>query len=237
MIGPDLKHAATIAWRELGDLWRERAMMVVTALFALGIPAYLGIVAGSMNLRENYVLVWALDSAIMPIFPAAMMMVHAFISERDQGVLPTLLATPVSNFALFGGKTLPLILLGILQGIGAAAFFLATLVFVYHYHFSAQAYAPLAILPVVVICATLLICGAGVTIASRIRSARSAALALTFASLGILGLEFALGLWLMLDPIGHLVAPDVLASHCALGIASLVIAAQTYRREQIVGLL
>ena len=234
---PDLRHTAIIAQRELGDLWRERAMMIVAALFTFGIPVYLAIVAGSMGLRENYVLIWVLDSAIMPIFPAAMMMVHTFISERDQGVLPTLLATPVSNFALFCGKTIPIIMLGVGQGIGAAIVFVASLLLVYHYPFTAAATAPLAILPMIVICATLLICGVGVTIASRIRSIRSAALALTFSSLGILGLEFSLGLWLMLNPLGHQVAPDLLTSQVALGLASLVIGANTYRREQIVSLL
>jgi len=48
-----------IAGREIGELWRERAMMIVTALFTFGFPIYLGFLAAVMNIRPDHLLIWA----------------------------------------------------------------------------------------------------------------------------------------------------------------------------------
>ena len=233
----DLRHALIIASRELSDLMHERAMLVVAALFTFGFPLYLATVASMLNITSEHLLLWALDSSTMPIFPAAMMMIHTFITDRDQGVLPTLLATPISSFSLFGGKCLPILCLGVGQGLGAYTTFFATIALRRPALLSQVDFSSLLMLPALVFCATLLVSGGGIIIASRIRSPRSAALALTFCSIFILAIEFGMASWLMLNQVGHRMAPDALLSQVALGIATLTIAANTYRRESIVSMV
>jgi len=233
----DVRHMVIIAGREIGELWRERAMMIVTALFTFGFPIYLGFLAAVMNIRPDHLLIWALDCAMMPIFPAAMMMVHTFIAERDQGILPTLLATPVSNFSLFSGKTLPILVLGVAQGIGAYLIFAGIILLRNPEVLYRADHFALMTLPFAVVCTTLLTDGVGVIIASRVRSARTAGLALTFTVIFILLIESGLTLWLMTSQLGHRLTPDAIISQLALGAATMMIAANTYRREQIVSQL
>ena len=234
---PSARHAFIIALRDLGELWHERATMIVCAIFTFAFPSYLGWMAATIHLNPTHVLIWALDCSMMPIFPAAMMMVHTFIAERDQGILPTLLATPVSNLALFTGKAVPIIMLGISQGLGAYATYCLTIYFRNREVILAADRVGLIVLPLMLVCTTLLVSGAGIIIASRVRAIRTAALALTFCSLFILSAEFGVALWLMLDPLGHELALDAIISHTCLGVATLTVAANTYRREQIVAQL
>jgi len=50
-------------------------------------------------------------------------------------------------------------------------------------------------------------------------------------------IESGLTLWLMTSQLGHRLTPDAIISQLALGAATMMIAANTYRREQIVSQL
>jgi ABC-type transport system involved in multi-copper enzyme maturation permease subunit len=233
----ELRRALLITGRELGELWNETTMTIVAVLFTFVFPAYLAWVVGATNTTPERTMVWALDSAMMPIFPASILMIYTFITERDQGILPTLLATPISSLALFWGKALPIITLGATQSLGAyAIFFVALAIRRHSLAFGLDGFA-LAMLPMLALSASVLTCGVGIVIASRIRAARDASLALTFSSLVILSIQFALATWLLLDPIGRRMAVDTILGQAALGAATMMVAANTYRREEIVAQL
>lgn len=236
-MSPTVRHALIITGWELGELVRERAMMALAALFTIALPVYLAWMSWSSNVNPDFISFWALESAFAPIFLASMMMVHTFISDRDQGILPTLLATPISNLALFVGKALPIIVLGVVQGCcGSAIFILALWLHRPNLLATADRFA-LLLVPPVVVCTTLVVCGLGIIVASHVRSPRSASLVLTFCALGVLICEYTLALYLMITPVGRLLAPEAVVAQGALGIALLVVAANTYQRERILAQL
>jgi len=166
-----------------------------------------------------------------------MMMVQAFIADRDRGILPTLLATPISNLALFTGKALPIIVLGLVQGFCGFMVFCLTLWLRRPDLLAAANRFALLLVPLLVLCTTLVVCGLGIIVVSRTRSPRTASLLLTLSSMGVLTCEFLLGLFLMIDRVGRLMVPDAVVTQAALGLALLVVAANTYQRERIIARL
>jgi hypothetical protein len=230
------RHGLIITGWELRQLLHEKAIMIMAGLFTFALPAYLGATCTPSSMASGLYFS-ALESAFAPIFVASMMMVQSFIADRDRGILPTLLATPISNLALFTGKALPIIVLGLFQGACGLSMF-AFMVWLKHPGMLAEANRfAVSLIPLLVICTTLVVCGLGIIVVSRTRSPRSASLLLTFSSLGVLMCEFLIGLFLMFDRTGHRLAPDAILTQAALGIALLVVAANTYQRERIIARL
>lgn len=232
-----VRHGLIITGWDLGELLHERLLMALAAMFTFALPVYLAVAYSSSGASSAYIYLWALESAFAPIFVASMMMVQAFIADRDRGILPTLLATPISNLALFAGKALPIIVLGLVQGFCGFTVFCLTLWLERPDLLAAANLFALLLIPLLVVCTTLVVCGLGIIVVSRTRSPRSASLLLTFSSLGVLTCEFLLGLFLMSDRVGRLLAPDAVVTQTALGIALLVVAANTYQRERIIARL
>lgn len=235
-MSPSARHGLIITGWELRQLLHERPIMVMAALLTFALPAYLGAACSPASVTSE-IYFSSLESAFAPIFVASMMMVQAFIADRDRGILPTLLATPISNLALFTGKALPIIVLGLVQGACGLAVFGLTLWIEHPALLAATDRFALSLIPFFVVCTTLVVCGLGIIVVSRTRSPRSASLLLTLSSLGVLICEFMIGLFLMFDRSGPMLAPDAIITQAALGIALLVVAANTYQRERIIARL
>jgi len=231
------RHGLIITGWELSQLLHERPIMVLAALFTFALPVYLAAAYSASGASSGYIYLWAMESAFAPIFVASMMMVQAFIADRDRGILPTLLATPISNLALFAGKALPIFVLGLVQGFCGFMVFCLTLWLKRPDLLTAANRSALLLIPLLVVCTTLVVCGIGIIVVSRTRSPRSASLLLTFSSLGVLTCEFLLGLFLMFDRVGRLLVADAVVTQAALGVALLVVAANTYQRERIIARL
>ena len=231
-----VRHGLIITGWELRQLLHEKPIMVMAGLFTFALPAYLGAACTPSSIASG-LYISAMESAFAPIFVASMMMVQAFIADRDRGILPTLLATPISNLALFAGKALPIIILGLVQGACGLTIFGLMLWLEHPFLLAAANRYALSLIPLLVICTTLVVCGLGIIVVSRTRSPRSASLLLTFSSLGVLMGEFLIGLFLMFDRAGRLLAPDAILTQAALGIALLIVAANTYQRERIIARL
>ncbi len=231
------RHGLIITGWELSELLHERPIMALAALFTFALPVYLAASYSASGANSGYIYLWALESAFAPIFIASMMMVQAFIADRDRGILPTLLATPISNLALFAGKALPIIALCLVQGFCGFIVFCLTLWLKRPDLLAAANRFALLLIPPMVVCTTLVVCGLGIIVVSRTRSPRSASLLLTLSSISVLTCEFLLGLFLMIDRVGRLMVPDAVVTQAALGIALLVVAANTYQRERIIARL
>lgn len=232
-----IRHGLIITGWELSELLHERPLMALAALFTFALPVYLAALYSASGTGSGYVYLGALESAFAPIFVASMMMVQAFIADRDRGILPTLLATPISNLALFAGKALPIIALCLIQGFCGFIAFCLTLWLKRPDLLAAANRFALLLIPLLVLCTTLVVCGLGIIVVSRTRSPRTASLLLTLSSIGVLTCEFLLGLFLMIHRVGRLMVPDAVVTQAALGLALLIVAANTYQRERIIARL
>ena len=164
------RHGLIITGWELSELLHERPIMALAALFTFALPVYLAASYSASGANSGYIYLWALESAFAPIFIASMMMVQAFIADRDRGILPTLLATPISNLALFAGKALPIIALCLVQGFCGFIVFCLTLWLKRPDLLAAANRFALLLIPPMVVCTTLVVCGLGIIVVSRTRS-------------------------------------------------------------------
>lgn len=115
---PTMRHAWTIARRELADVRHDRGTLVTAAFFVLVMPLILVFTsirpaaheverAAAPDARRALSLllpVFMMQVGFLPLFVGVNVAATAFAGERENGTLEPLVATPVASEAIFAGK-------------------------------------------------------------------------------------------------------------------------------------
>ena len=241
-VGGDLRPMLLIAPRRAIEALRDRMTLVMSLLFALVFPIFmvvtvirpLALSAGADGQEEMLARVLTLYLLIVGVVPstaATGIAAGQFVGEKEQGSLTPLLASPASNLAIFGGKTLAAIIPAILFSVVAEAAYVAGLVAVVgvaplRLISPSLAVAMLALVPA----AALFAASVASLISSRVRTYNAAQQLAGLALLPFWGALFALafklpdwGPWALVAAVVILLAIDV---------ALTLLAAATWRREE-----
>lgn len=234
------REMSIIARRAMLEALRDRMTVLVSGAFAIGLPilflltavrsaasqvesdAGLGIVLG----------VFLLIVAIPPTTAAVGVAAGQFAGELERGVLAPLLATPASNLAIFGGKVLgsvlPALVFSVLAEVtyraGAAAMLGAAALLRIPLWLGL---GMLALVPVVAVFAAAV----ASLISSRVRTYNSAQQLANLALFPIWGVLFGFAFQLVVA--GFWVLAAVILALLAVDIALILLAARTWRREQV----
>jgi ABC-2 type transport system permease protein len=112
----DLRATLLIARRAALESLRDRSTVLTSAIFALGLPFIwvffvirpLG--NGPDDTLAALMIVYLLTVGLLPLTIASGIAAGQFAGEQEKGNLAPLLASPVSNRAIFAGKTLGAVL-------------------------------------------------------------------------------------------------------------------------------
>jgi len=230
----DARDTFVIVWRELCDLACDKALVIVVAGSTFGLPLYLGYLAATQHLAASHMPAWGLEVVLLEVFIASTTALQGLAVEREQGTLLPLIASPVSDLALFLGRALPAVLLSAGQSAVALGLFLMMLAVREPAMLSGFKPATVLLVSASALSAAMMCAGLGISLGSRMRSSRAIGLTLTLSSLGVVSLESALGLWGMFDPVGRALASDLTMTQPALGLAALAAGAALYRRAKLV---
>jgi ABC-type transport system involved in multi-copper enzyme maturation permease subunit len=105
-----------IASRAAIESLRDRLSFIVGVFFALVLPTGLvalvvaPLAAGSDGALGNVLAFYLLVVGLVPAASAVGIAAGQFAGEKERGILTPMLASPASNFAIFGGKVLGAIL-------------------------------------------------------------------------------------------------------------------------------
>lgn len=229
-----------IARRAMLEALHDRMTVLVSSAFAIGLPILFLLTAVRSAAAEvesetglGIVLgVFLLIVAIPPTTAAVGVAAGQFAGELERGVLAPLLATPASNLAIFGGKVLGSVvpalifaLLAELTYLAGAAALLGT---------AAVWQIPpwlglgmLALVPLVAIFAAAV----ASLISSRVRTYNSAQQLTSLALLPLWGILFGFAFWLV--GAGPWALMTMILVLLALDVGLIVLAARSWRREQV----
>ena len=188
--------------------------------------------AGRADMLGTTLVVYVLTVGLLPATGAVGIASGQFAGEKEQGSLAPILASPASNFAIFGGKILGSILPALGFALVAEVVYLSSLAIV---HGADKvrllpvglALALLALVPAVAIFAATV----ASLISSRVRTFNTAqqigGLALVPFWAGVFGLTLKVQDW------GPWVFVGIVAGLFAVDAALIALAAATWRREEV----
>jgi ABC-type Na+ efflux pump permease subunit len=231
-----------IAWRQIGEAFRNRSTIVMTGFFLLLQTVLIWfslrpLAQGHVSPREadfvgTLMAFYLLYVGLMPTTPAVGIAAGVFAGDKERGCLTPLLVTPASNSAIFAGKVLGAVLPALLCAvIGIVVYFVEISLF-----FGSD---KLTLLPVSLVILILLaipaiaLLGAALAsiISSRVNTFQSSqnyssliVVVLWFGLAGLLFLVSAWGLWTFAAAVIGLYVIDVLL---------VGISAATWRREEV----
>jgi ABC-type Na+ efflux pump permease subunit len=231
-----------IARRGAIEALRDRLTLVMSLLFALVFPIVMVLVVirpltsgavgdGQAEALARVLTFYLLVVGVVPATAATGIAAGQFVGEQERGSLTPLLASPASNLAIFGGKTLGAIIPAILFSVVAEATYLAALGAVVglaplRLVSPAAAAAMLALIPA----AALFAASIASLISSRVRTYNAAQQLAGLALLPFWGALFAVafqlpewGPWALVAAVAALLAVDA---------ALTLTAAATWRREE-----
>jgi ABC-type Na+ efflux pump permease subunit len=111
---PAVTGTGVVLRRELRALLTDKQALYMTVLFGLVFPI---LISRDPTHRPGGVLGLILQVSLFPFIGAFQTGIASFASEREKGTLGPLLATPLTNASIFGGKLLG----SYLPGLGTAA--------------------------------------------------------------------------------------------------------------------
>lgn len=231
-----------IAWRQIIEAMRNRSTFITTGFFLLFQTVMVLVVlrpflSGPVAPKEvgiagTLIAFYLLFAGLMPTTPAVSIASGVFAGDKERGSLTPLLVTPASNTEIFAGKVLGSVLPALAYAAIGIIIYLAEIALFFGADKLALLPTGLTILTLLLIPA-LAILGAAVAsvISSRVSTFQSAqnysSLILVVLWFGFFGLDFlvgTLGLW---------VFAVAVAGMFVLDIALIVVAAVTWRREEV----
>ncbi|GEM_PF-3415593 len=219
--------------RELSDFSKERAVLAADAFSAVALPLYLGRLAASVHLAPARVSIWVLMIALAQVFIVSTSALQALALEREHRTLAPLLMTPLSERAIFLGKTLPTVAIAVFQGVFSVTLFLCATHFSAHWPVALADWGSIALAIALTVSTAFQCAGWGVVVGSLIRSSRATGLAVTLLSLAFSAFAANLGLWALADPLGREFRLEVILTQPALGLGMFLLAASMYRRTTL----
>jgi ABC-type Na+ efflux pump permease subunit len=179
-----------------------------------------------------YIAIWLSWAVVFNVATAVLSSVNAFAGDKERGSLLPLLAMPASNLAIFAGKVLGSILPACLYALIGVIFYFGFLSVLYGANILHS--VPWGIVPLVLILALgMMILGSVVAsiISSRTRKLQTAQAISSMISSGILvGVLFGS---LQLNSLSTWVYPATDAALILLDIVLVVLAATTWKREEV----
>jgi ABC-type Na+ efflux pump permease subunit len=240
----DLRPMLLIARRGAIEALRDRMTLVLSLLFALAFPIFmvltvirplaLSVAAGDGQAETlgRVLTLYLLIVGVVPSTAATGIAAGQFVGEKEKGSLTPLLASPASNLAIFGGKTLGAIIPAILFSIVAVAAYvvgLAAVVGVAPLRLisPSAAVAMLALIPA----SALFAASVASLISSRVRTYNAAQQLAGLALLPFWGALF--GLAFMLPDWGPWALVAAVVVLLAIDLTLTLLAAATWRREEV----
>lgn len=229
-----------IAQRGMLEALHDRMTVVVSGIFAIGLPIVLlftAVRAATSAVESEAGLgivlgVFLLIVAIPPTTSAVGVAAGQFAGELERGVLAPLLATPASNLAIFGGKVLGAVapalifsLLAELTYLAGAAALLGP---------AALVHIPLWLgLGLLALAPEVAVFAAGVAslISSRVRTYNSAQQLASLAMLPLWGVLF--GFTFQLIVAGPWALAAVILVLLVVDVGLILLAARSWRREEV----
>jgi ABC-2 type transport system permease protein len=92
--------------RELRALLQDRRSVTMMVIFGLALPILIASGAVASKGKQEIVLAILTEVLVFPYIAGLQAALTSFIGEREHGTLGPLLATPLSNASIFGGKLL-----------------------------------------------------------------------------------------------------------------------------------
>src|ERR1044071_8202184 len=92
--------------RELRALLQDRRSVTMMLIFGLALPILIASGAVGSKGRPSVVLAVLTEVLVFPYIAGLQAALTAFVGEREHGTLGPLLATPLANVSIFGGKLL-----------------------------------------------------------------------------------------------------------------------------------
>ncbi|GCE24970.1 hypothetical protein KDA_04540 [Dictyobacter alpinus] len=190
--------------------------------------------SGSASQREKGLLVaiWLSWAVILNAAAAILASVNAFAGDKERGSLLPLLATPASNLAIFAGKILGSIIPACVYALIGAIFYFGFVIFTYSANILRS--IPWGIATFVLILALgMMLLGAVLTsiISSRTKKFQTAqAISSMISSIIFVGVLFGS---LRLNTLGSWAYPAADAALILLDIVLVVLAATTWKREEV----
>ena len=92
--------------RELRALLQDRRSVTMMIIFGLALPILIASGGVGAKGKPNVVLAILTEVLVFPYIAGLQAALTAFVGEREHGTLGPLLATPLANISIFGGKLL-----------------------------------------------------------------------------------------------------------------------------------
>jgi ABC-type Na+ efflux pump permease subunit len=239
----DLRILWLIARRGALESLRDRLTLLFNLFFVLVFPIGLVLMviraqvatvvaAGRLDLLGSILVVYVLSIGLLPATGAVGIASGQFAGEKEQGSLAPILASPASNFAIFGGKILGSVLPALGFAVVAEAVYLTSLAVVVGADKVrllpvGLALALLALVPAVAVFAATV----ASLISSRVRTYNTAqqigGLALVPFWAGVFGLTLKVRDW------GPWAFVGIVIGLFAVDAALIALAAATWRREEV----
>ncbi len=246
----NLRHAGTIAARELLDVRRDRGTLITVAFFVLAMPVVLVLTSirpaaqelaktGNADAREALGLllpVFMMQVGFMPLFVGVNVAATAFAGERENNTLGPLIATPIAAEAIFVGKLIAAAVPALAASLIAQGAYLASAAIFAGRDVLREMPVGLAlVMGLLVVLSLVVLLGVELIVASRVATVRAAQ---QYGALVSLPLFFGVLFWAF--KIRDLGAPLIAATMvlaAVAGVAALFVGAKTWRRDEVIARL
>ncbi len=234
----DVRATLLIARRVAIESLRDRSTVISSAIFSLALP-FIWVFAvirptanGSDDTLAALLIVYLLTVGLLPLTVASGIAAGQFAGEQEKGNLAPLLAAPVSNRAIFGGKVLGAVLPALVySAIAIVSYLIEIAILISPAKLTllppALALSMIALVPAVAIFAATI----AAVISSRVRTYQAAqsiaGLLLVPIFLPFYFLAFVLQSWGPLAVLGGVVVV------LALDLVLVLIGAASWRREEV----
>ena len=241
-VGVSTPHALAAMWliavRAAIESLNDRMTRLMNVFFSLVAPIMLLLLVirplnnASSDLTESLLPFYLMVIGMMPAVGAVGIAAGQFAGERERGVLTPMLASPASNLAIFGGKVLGSILPPVLYSLIAQVIYLVGVAVILGADRLAMLSPALtAAMLLLVPSATCLAAIIGALVSSRVRTYNAAqqiaGILLVPMWAVLFGLAFRLQEW------GYVGMVATVSGVILLDAVLIVIAAQTWRREEV----
>ena len=234
-----------IARRGALEALRDRMTLMMSLFFSLVFPIFMVVTtvvptahksgSDAESTLAGVLAIYLLIIGLMPSTAAVGIASGQFAGEKEQGILTPLLATPASNFAIFGGKVIGAIIPAIIFSIVAELIYVLSIVLLTGAHTLGLLSLWMALAMVALVPATSLF---AVTVASlissRVRTFNTAQQISGFALFPLWGVIIGLGYELQHN---GLVLAVFVVTLFVVDVVMTYVAASTWSREEVLAKL
>lgn len=235
-----------IARRGAIEALRDRMTLLMSLFFALVFPVFLVIstilpmvgrdTASHESTLASVLAVYLLIIGLMPTTAAVGIAAGQFAGEKEQGNLTPLLASPASNLAIFGGKVVGAIVPAIIFSVVAELTYVLSVLLIAGGHTLSLLSVGMALPMVALVPATALFAATVASlISSRVRTFNTAQQVSGLVLFPLWGIIIGLGY--KLQDWGSLALIVMFVGLFAVDVVLAVVAAATWRREEVLAKL